>query len=190
MVALTNHQEGDIMLTKYLGIVLAGLTLTHCGQDLKTAKSNLASAVTNVPAAGLTRLHGVDDRGDQCLVELRLDDQSRLVGVNLSGTYTVDYKIPAPISGIYGVQRMPGLFDSKENIAAGGVKISKAWFGGGTVLAGTGKPLFWDVPDASHQVTVNGSLELPTSVVYSSVTKIAGILPFVTIDLNCHQLTP
>jgi hypothetical protein len=163
------------------------LLITSCGHETKSSVIN--SAATELKLTEQTKFVGTTDNGVSCTVELRLNDNNEVTGAKLSGTYTVDYKIPAPLSGLYGVYNMPGEFDSATNIKSGDLKVGRGWLGGDLALEGSGKPIFWDTPDIHHKLTIKGSLTEPESVYYSSTMKIAGILPFVKIDLNCGSLS-
>jgi len=165
----------------------SALLIASCGHETKT--SDIKSASTELKLTNQIKFVGTNDQGVSCTVDLRLNAKNELTGAMLSGTFTVDYKIPAPASGLYGIYNMPGAFDSAMNIKSDDLKIGRGLLGGDLTLEGNGKPIFWDVPDAHHKVTIKGSLADPQSANYSSTTKIAGILPFVKMELSCGSLS-
>jgi len=137
----------------------------------------------------VSKFSGTNQQGGSCSVEIRYDDQGEIKGLALNGTFTVDYKIPAPLSGLYGKYFYPGTFDSSTSVKAGELKIGHGWFSSNVVAEGNGKPLFWDTPDTHHKVTIKGDSQSPESVDYYTVQNIAGLVPFVETTLECANLT-
>ncbi len=128
-----------------------------------------------------TTFQGVDDRGQPCSYTVGNDARESLT---LHGTYKVDYKIPTPGSGIYGINYWDATFDGAFNFVRPPAQ-RRAFWGGGDVVEGKGKPLFWDGDDAFHVIVARPSLGNPKEVTYHTTHRIAGVVPMVVIDLAC-----
>jgi len=178
---------GDTEMKTSLITVATVIALASCGRARQGSTVKETQGATE--SLRVNKYSGTNDQGGGCSVEIRYNDQGEVKGVALSGTYTVDYKIPAPLSGLYGKYFYPGDFDSVTSIKADDLKISNAWFGSNVVVEGSGKPLFWDTPDTHHKVTIKGDLQAPESVSYYTVQRIAGVIPFVETSLECTNLT-
>ncbi|MBM4251470.1 MAG: hypothetical protein FJ146_05830 [Deltaproteobacteria bacterium] len=168
-------------------VTVAVLALVSCGRAPQGAT---VKAVAGAEASlHVEKFSGTNEQGGGCSVAISYDTQGEVKGIVLNGTYTVDYKIPAPLSGLYGKYFYPGAFDAATSIKSGDLKISHAWFGSDVVLEGHGKPLFWDTPDTHHKVTIKGDSLTPEAVSYYTIQRIAGVVPFVETSLECANLS-
>ena len=159
--------------------------LSACGGALESQTTASIQAASN--DAGTVSYKGTDAQGKPCRLTLLFDQQQTLNKLTLSGTYRVDYKIPAPLSPLYGVYNWAGTFDTSVN--AQGFSVNKSWLGGGDVVKGQGKAIFATIAPQAHTVTVNPSLANPSSVTYSAAEKIAVVVQTVTVDLSCNNLS-
>ena len=168
-------------------LVLVGMmTTVSCGRAPQGSSTKELAAATE--SAKVKKFAGTNEQGAVCNLELQIDDTKTLKSLHLSGTYTVDYKIPAPLSGLYGKYFYPGQFDSHTSINASELKIGQAWLSNNVVVEGKGKPLFWDTPEDYHKVTVHGGLDHPESATYHSSHRLVAVVPFIETDLVCKDL--
>ncbi len=130
-------------------------------------------------------LSGTDSLGRPCSFTYEKNTQGLLTQLSLKGTYLVDYKIPAPLSGIYGVQHWPGEFNMGVHTPNSPLAVKKNWLGNSEYVEGEGKPLFFDTPTHHHKITFEGGLGASKVVRYHATQKIGGVIPFITIDLEC-----
>jgi hypothetical protein len=119
-------------------------------------------------------------------MEIVSSGSSQVDSVTLSGTFTADYQIPAPLSGLYGKYRWDGTLSSEGNMLESGVSVSRSILRDADVIKGRGKPIFWDTPAHAHKLVVKPSLAAPRTVDYSARQTIAGVVPFVSISLACR----
>jgi hypothetical protein len=126
---------------------------------------------------------GKDERGQICSLKLSADEG--VASLELKGFYKVDYKIPTPGSGLYGVYYWEQTFSPVTHII-GEPRISTSSWRGGVVIEGQGKPLFWDGTDARHKLVIKPSLAHPKEVSYHTTHRVAGVIPMVIIDMKCR----
>ena len=162
-----------------LAALFMGHLMTACGGDFKGDRPALSRTSS---LGGEKTLTGKDDRGESCSLKVPAEDGGTEVA--LGGQFKVDYKIPAPLSGLYGVYYWNATFATSSNVI-GAPSIGKALFFNKIVFEGRGKPLFWDGTDSLHHLEFKPSLTQPSEVTYHATQRIAGILPFVTVDLHC-----
>ena len=157
-----------------------------CGRDSKQASAALAQdeAITSVQS-----YRGSDPLGKECSLQLSFDAANQLLALALTATFKVDYKIPMPLSGLYGIYYWPGEFTTSRNLQPTTMRVDKSWFNQDVVVSGKGKPIFFDVPELTQTVTLKDGLAQPTAVTYASTYRVAGVVPVNQVSLDCQHLT-
>jgi hypothetical protein len=158
------------------------LVVFFTGSLLACGAATDASSVKALPV----RHFGTDSEGAPCSLELVQSSSRQVDSVALAGTFTVDYRIPAPLSGLYGKYRWDGTLSSAVNMLESNVSASRSILRDADVVRGRGKPIFWDTPAHTHKLVVKPSLAAPLSVDYSASQNIAGVVPFESISLACR----
>lgn len=169
---------------RYVGLSIAGTFLAFaCGKE--TDNSSL-SAADPAPSLVSTKLSGTGYNNKPCTLEVERNTDGSLKGLKFSQDFKVDYKIPAPGSGLYGVYYWPNTFDTSVNLADSSLSIERSLLRDADILEGDGQPLFWNVDKLHHKLVFKPSLTSPKKVTYHSVSRLAGVVPFVVIDGECN----
>lgn len=164
-----------------------------------TGKDILALALALVPVAcGTTpssenstasslesTWYGVDSENAPCSFTLALGPTGTVEVLQLTGTFVSDYKIPTPLSGLYGIYRTPAQLDQDNNMSEKQADLSRSWLRDADVIKGRGKPVLWDQPFHDHKLVIKPHSQKPESVEYSAHQRLAGVLPFVDMSLKC-----
>ena len=164
------------MKSMFFGSLLSLIGLIGCGTAPESALKS-ESAPKNY--------QGVDEQGDACQLRVEQDEQGRVLGVQLEGTYIADYKVPMPFSGLYGKYRWPGKFDSQKT-ARSSFQVKRSIWGDADVIKGEGEPLFWNTGTHMHTLTAKPSLDAAKSISYLAKEKLAGVVTTVEIRMDCR----
>ena len=154
------------------------------GCTAPTAVDEAADAVAS-DALSSSRTNGIDDERSVCIFGIALDPQGQVSSLELRGTFSVDYKIPTPGSGIYGLQRWQGALTADGNMAETGPKTHRSFLNDADIVEGRGFPIFWNNEVTDHKLIVKPSLANPSTVRYESTTKILGFIPFTVSTMTC-----
>jgi len=167
-----------------LSLSIAGVTLAYaCGRETPAYR---IAAVAPSTETSTQKFEGKAYNGKPCSLELTQNSDGSLKSLKLTEEFKVDYKIPSPGSGLYGVYYWQETFDTAVNLADSSLKEKRSLLGDADVLEGDGKPLFWDVGPLHHKFVFKPSLKAPKKITYHSVARVAAVVPFVVIDGECN----
>jgi hypothetical protein len=167
-----------------LSLSFAGVTLAYaCGRETPSAQ---VAAVAPITESSTQKLEGKAYNEKPCSLEVTQNPDGSLKNLKFTEEFKVDYKIPAPGSGLYGIYYWQETFDTAVNLADSSLKVKRSLLGDADVLEGDGKPLFWDVGPLHHKFVFKPSLKAPKKITYHSVARIAAVVPFVVIDGECN----
>lgn len=167
-----------------LAFSMVGIFLVFsCGKS--TPNAELSATQPDVTTTSV-KLEGKGYEGKPCTLEVEQKLDGSLKSLKFSEDFKVDYKIPAPGSGLYGVYYWPKTFETGVHLAESSLNVKRSLLGDADVLEGDGKPLFWDAGTLHHKFVFKPSLKAPKKVTYHSVNRVAGVVPFVVIDGECN----
>lgn len=167
-----------------LAFSMVGIFLVFaCGRSAPNAE---LSAAQPDATTTLVKFEGKGYEGKPCILEVEQKLDGSLKSLKFSEDFKVDYKIPAPGSGLYGVYYWPKTFDTDVHLAESSLNVKRSLLGDADVLEGDGRPLFWDAGTLHHKFVFKPSLKAPKKVTYHSVNRVAGVVPFVVIDGECN----
>ncbi len=158
-------------------VSLSLLWLAACGRPEEAQLKAENAAVGSV--------QGVDTEKAPCSLSYERGADGTLSDLKVEATFVVDYKIPMPGSGLYGVYRWPGSFTLAKN-AREGLKLKRSFLGDADVITGKGEPLFWSAGMHDHKFVVKPSLANPQTLSYEAKEKVGGVLTTVELSLNCQ----
>ena len=161
---------------------IATLLAFGCGTQSNNSVIS-ASKTIETPA---NKFNGIGFNGKPCSLEIDRTSDGKVLALRFKEEFKVDYKLPSPGSGLYGVYYWGATFDSNTNIASGHVDVKRSFLGDADVVEGDGKPLFWSVPEHHHKFVVKPSLDAPKSLTYHAVERLLGAVPFVITDGVCN----
>jgi hypothetical protein len=168
----------------HLSFSVLGLLLVFgCG---RSAPNTELSAAQPSVATTAVKFEGKGFENKPCTLEVDQKPDGSLKSLKFSEDFKVDYKMPAPGSGLYGVYYWPKTFDTAVNLVDSSLTVKRSLLGDADVLEGDGKPLFWDAGTLHHKFVFKPSLKAPKKVTYHSVNRVAGVVPFVVIDGECN----
>lgn len=161
-------------------LVILNSIQVGCGTKTEPSKTSLRQAVE----ATSQTLEGIGYNGKTCFLHSMRGDDGKLQQVQFKEDFKVEYKLPAPASGLYGVYYWPANFDTDVQLASGQWSVKRSLLRDADVLEGDGKALFWD-GTRHHKLVFKPSIQAPKSVSYSSVEYLLGLIPFVVLDGLC-----
>ncbi len=165
---------------RVLAIIATSVTFS-CGVQSNTSVDSGVKAIETAA----NKIEGVGFQGKPCSLEIDRTSDGKVSALRFKEEFKVDYKLPSPGSGLFGVYYWGATFDSDTNIASRSVEVKRSILGDADIVEGDGKPLFWGVPEHHHKFVIKPSLDAPKSLTYHSVERILGAVPFVVTDGVC-----
>lgn len=167
-----------------VSLTTTGLSLVlACGRQASHAELSTTDQSTDV---SVKKHEGKGYEGQPCSLEIEENADGSLKRLKFAGDFKVDYKIPAPGSGLYGVYSWDNTFDTAVHVVDSSLRVKRSLLGDADVLEGDGKPLFWDTGKIHHKLVFKPSLKDPRKVTYHSVNRLVAVVPFVVIDHECE----
>jgi len=166
-------------------VCLLGLSTAFAGGCGPHRESSEVSSASSAVVGGERVFEGVSFQGKSCTLKMVHDAEGKLKSFELTEEFKVDYKIPTPGSGLYGVYYWPTTLQSEVHLAAGSWAVKPSFLRDAEVVEGKGKALFWD-GNRHHQLVFKPSTASPRSVTYSSAERVLGAIPTVMIEGLCN----